>query len=424
MRRSSTSSASDFRPARRLLTPLLSFRDAARRGKRTTLLTSTQALVLVACTALLPVVTTSCGARETNVSTNTGNPPVVDQTLVRISGAGGEVVVSGDAGAVDASGDEQVVATVTNLSNDATASATVEGDGSFEVRVAGTLNDEYELTVTTRGASPTTVTLPGSDAPPNGQPDAQSSSPPMTCLERTGGTPNEFGTNGPQPVCGTLNAEARCLAEEVVATVSLGCESNDDCVVSNNWVDCADSCGSGVVVSTQGVSELAAGVAAINQTTCQDFDGQGCIAIPSPCPPPPQLAALCEDGQCVGKYVDYGFECSRAVYLYETATCDDFTDEALCQRDRLIADIQNTCEQDDDCTVAYARPSCSPDNCGGQFAVPKSQATAVADGMTVIAQGICAMSAEANCEYQALPCDAIGYVPSCKAGKCVLNGAL
>lgn len=376
------------------------------------MLTRTWILTLAIGATLLPAVTTSCGARETNMSTNTGNPPVVDRTLVRISAADDEVIVTGEPGAVETSGSEQVVAKVTNLSNDATGSATVGSDGSFEVRVSGTVDDDYELTVTTRGAAPTTVTVP--------QTEAQTDSGPMTCLERTGGTPNEGGTRGPQPICGTLNAEASCLTGELATTVSLDCESNDDCVIAPNRSDCTDSCNSGMAVSLQGASELAAGLVSINETTCQDFDDEGCAYHISGCTPIPQLAARCEDGQCVGKSVQRGFECSEAVFYPDAASCVDYATEALCQRDRLLAGLENTCEQDDDCEVLYTSLSCAPDDCTGQHAVPKSVTTAIEDGMTTIEQGICAQAGQ-DCDDQSIACEDVDYVASCIAGACTLE---
>jgi hypothetical protein len=318
--------------------------------------------------------------------------------------------VSGEPGAIRTSGDEPVVAKVTNRSNDATGSAAVNDDGSFEVRVEGTLEDDYELTVTARGTSDsTTETL------------AASSGASATCLERTGMAPNEGSTTGPQPICGALYAEASCRATELAATVSLDCEANEDCVIAYSYPDCNDSvCFSDpLAVSTQGALELAAGRASINETTCQAFDNEGCSYSYAGCTPPPQLAAVCEDGQCVGRAVQWGFECTGAVLVEEAATCEDFEAEALCRRDQMLAGLPNACSEDEDCEIVYAQPACAENDCSGNFVIAASSADDVESGMAAIDDGICGLAAEMACGYPGAPCNSVAPTPRCIAGECV-----
>jgi hypothetical protein len=372
--------------------------------------------------ALMPAFTLSCGGRETNMSTKTGNPPVIDQTRVRIVGADGEVVVSGDEGAVQTSGDEQVVAKVTNRSNDATGSAAVNDDGSFEVRVEGTLEDDYELTVTTRGTSDsTTIELAESDGATTS--DAGESDGTATCLERTGADPNEAGTRGPQPVCGTLNAEALCRAAELVSTVASECEDKQDCVVVHRNLECVDSCNSSVVVSARGAAELAVGLASIDETICRDFSEEGCTYIATGCTPASKTVALCEEGQCVAGHVQYGFECSNTVLIDETPTCGAFEAEALCQRDQMLAQLQNSCAKDDECVVFYAQPACAENDCTGNVVVAAMALAEAEAGMAAISDGICRQADDLACEYPGAPCLAGEVTPRCKAGQCVAEGA-
>jgi hypothetical protein len=371
---------------------------------------------------MLPAVTLSCGARETNMSTKTGNPPVIDQTRVRITGTNGEVVVSGDKGAVQTSGDERVVAKLTNRSNDATASTAVNEDGSFELRVEGTVEDDYELTVTTRGTSDsTTVELGESDdgARDTTTSEVGESDGTATCVERTGVSPNEAGTRGPQPVCGTLHSEALCQAAELVATVSSECEDKDDCVVVHRNLECVDSCNSSVVVSARGAAELAVGLASIDETICRAFSEEGCTYIATGCTPASKTVALCEEGQCVARYVHYAFECSDTVLLDETPTCEDYEAEARCQRDKMLADLNNECTRDDDCTVFYELPVCAEMDCSGSAVIAVSSAMDANAGLAAINEGICLGANERACEYPGAPCTSLPLNPRCVAGACV-----
>lgn len=357
---------------------------------------------------VLPGATLSCGARETNMSTKTGNPPVIDQTRVRIVGADGEVVVSGDEGAVQTSGDEQIVAKVTNRSNDATASTAVNDDGSFEVHIEGTLDDDYELTLTTRGTGDsTTIEL--------GENDEGTA----TCLERTGMTPSEGNTRGPQPICGTLQAEALCQAAELVATVPSLCEADGDCIVARGIPECADSYGSGAVVSKKGAAELSAGLASIDETICRDFEVEGCTYYASGGPPLPETVALCEAGRCVAGFVQYAFECSNAVLIDETPTCEDYETEARCERDQMLANLINECTRDDDCTAFYEMPDCTTRDCSGGTVIAASSEGDANAGLAAINAGICSGVTEGACEYGGPPCSSLELNPRCVAGACV-----
>lgn len=376
----------------------------------------------------------SCGAREVDMSTKTGNPPVIDQTRVRIVGAVGEVIVRGERGAVETADGVQVVAKATNRSNDASASAIVNEDGSFEVRVAGTLEDEYELTITARGTSAsTTLSLATSDTTdPTASAGlsndtrgstttdvAESGDGALTCLERTGTPVREGGTRGPQPICGMLQSEALCQAAELVASVSLECADEQDCTFARRIPNCVQACGSVAVVSKEGAVDLAAGLSSIDETICRDFDGEGCTYLVTGCTPTSKAVALCEDGQCVARYVHSGFGCSDAVLYDNTPTCDDYETEALCQRDEMLADLNNACTRDDECTQFNAGPACAVEDCSHNRVVAVASLADVEASLAAIDDGICRQANDQTCEYQALPCLATALNPRCVAGACV-----
>lgn len=127
------------------------------------------AVSLFGCGALLP----ACGAQSSDSvdSTDTGNPPAIDQAALSIVAAeAGSVVVSSDPGGVSPGG---VEVTVTNNTAGESASTNAAEDGSFEVTLPGTVEDEYEVTVGS-GDDTDTVVLNGEGPGPSDDPNALS----------------------------------------------------------------------------------------------------------------------------------------------------------------------------------------------------------------------------------------------------------
>jgi heat shock protein HslJ len=92
-----------------------------------------------------------CGGQATEPinSTDTGNPPVIAETKLRVVAGEDGVVVSGGKGAVSPGADVEV----TNLSTDGSAETTAASDGSFEVEVEGGLDDGYRVEAKLNGKS-------------------------------------------------------------------------------------------------------------------------------------------------------------------------------------------------------------------------------------------------------------------------------
>lgn len=84
-----------------------------------------------------------CGARTDDPSTDTGNPPVIAESKLRVvaSEKSGEVVVVGSKGAVSPGAE----ITVTNVKTKQSERTQAASDGSFEVSVGGSVTDEYRV---------------------------------------------------------------------------------------------------------------------------------------------------------------------------------------------------------------------------------------------------------------------------------------
>jgi heat shock protein HslJ len=131
-------------------------------------------------------------------STDTGNPPLVDDHRIRIMPSADGVRVSADAGTVSPAGAE---VRVTNVTSGDSETTTATDDGSFEVEIAGSTADDYRIVVTANGESTSiTVKANGGGNGDAGNGGASNGDPSAALLDR------EFlldSSDGYEPVAGT-----------------------------------------------------------------------------------------------------------------------------------------------------------------------------------------------------------------------------
>ncbi len=108
--------------------------------------TSLPSLALAACLGLLPLLP-ACGGQSDAVSTDTGNPPVIIGQKLHVTPSDSGVVVAGDAGAVTPGAS----VAVENVTRGRSRVTTAAQDGSFEVELEGTAQDEYRVDATLGG---------------------------------------------------------------------------------------------------------------------------------------------------------------------------------------------------------------------------------------------------------------------------------
>lgn len=277
---------------------------------------------------LVPLLCAACGARaDDRLSTDTGNPPVLDQARIRVVANDSGVVVSADAGAVSPGG---ATVAVTRLATEETVTTTAKTDGSFEVELSGAVGDEYRVEVRADGRTVTTLTVAkeGDIAPDKQQ-----------CVDPSDEPPQGV-TTGPEG-CNLLWAEAVCLAQEVLADVDTSCESDADCVKVSKGLSCVDSCNGTMPVSQSEAARLRSSLDQIDDKICAEFIGQGCNYIPSGCPPLGPWHAACVEGTCQGvRGCEEGQQAAAAAIAAEATA------------------LSEGCDSDADCSVVTA-PSCA-----------------------------------------------------------------
>ena len=268
----------------------------------------------------------ACGARAE--STDTGNPPVVDERQIEIRATPRGVTVEAGAGAVSPGGATVIV---TNLDTETTAATTAAADGSFELELEGGPADRYEVEVRLGERSSAVLLGAGGSDPSN--------SPTLQCLDSPSDAPGG-ATRGPE-VCRVLHGEARCRAGEIADAADRACASDTDCVKVFARAACTDSCYGSIAVSQSAAASLTNSIIQVNDELCTEFDAHGCNYLPSGCPPLSPWHAGCVEGTCQAV-----FGCERG--LEQAAGVVAAAAELLSAG----------CESDADCSTVFA-PTCS-----------------------------------------------------------------
>jgi heat shock protein HslJ len=119
-------------------------------------------LLFTALVAPQLLATFGCSSDSASVgSTDTGNPPVIDTQSLSVERSGDGVVVSAEPGGVPGGASVEV----TNLETGDSASTTADDDGAFEVELAGSVDDEYEVEVEIDGERDSATVTAGGSGP-------------------------------------------------------------------------------------------------------------------------------------------------------------------------------------------------------------------------------------------------------------------
>jgi hypothetical protein len=272
--------------------------------------------------ALCPPLLGQCGGDVTH-GTETGNPPVVEEQKLHIVLRETGVEVVGDPGAVSAGASFAV----TNRTTGAHAEATAAADGSVNVVVPGTLQDEYDVTVSNAAGSQTV------------QITAQTSA-------ATGGT----GGSGSELASASCDSLIQTLSEQVTAAYSAAskaCQADSDCTTGGD-VGCYYGCG-GPIVSTVGKLSAEAAIAQDTAPLCAELSQRCGPRGPPGCPFQTPATLACGNGTC------------------QILSCDDLGQRAAAAVEDLAERAPRDCTVDTDCRVVSFRSDVSCVASCGEF---------------------------------------------------------
>jgi len=311
--------------------------------------------------------------------TETGNPPSLQLKKLYLLASPLGVAVVGEPGAIDP---PNASVRVTNLSTGASAEGTARNDGSLDLVVAGSLDDAYEITVSSeRGA--TTVPL-GANAS------------------------NSAGALGSLS-CQTLENTLSARIADSFSSVATACTSDFECDVVGWDVGCYFQCGQSFVTAADAA---AAQTRAVQATAglCGELAGRCVREGPADCPPPPSAPPACIGGTCTGLDI-------------QRLSCDGVASRAGTRRNDAVARAASTeCQVDTDCVALETSISCVAD-CGSSYPVPAGAVETLQRELTRIEQQICQNFTDRSCPGPfALPCDpsepGASRVPICFNNRC------
>jgi hypothetical protein len=315
-----------------------------------------------------------CGG-DAGLGTESGNPPVVTgQKLTLVATATGVSVV----GSVGAVSPAAASVRVTNVTTSESEEGVVASDGSFAVAIAGSLQDEYEVTVTSAGST-TTVRV----------------------------TPNDTGaTEETAASCQELENQLGQRIDAVYAAAPTACTVDADCT-EVGWGSCTLRC-TGPIIARSGAELTATLADEAGAATCAALEG--CPRFAPPCVPEERIP-VCIEGRCQGLDA-FG------------ASCEDLSSRAQQERTDAINAADRACQVDSDCTTfTLALSDCAP-SCPGYMGVSASAAASLQDGLAAVEQNICQPYAARSCDVPIrLPCPAAPGTPNavCRSNLCEIE---
>ncbi len=224
-----------------------------------------------------------CACARTTDSTETGNPPVIDVELIALVEKSGEVHVVGEPKAIRPGGGRLEVTTV--ASGDV-ARGDVGEDGSFDVAVDGTLDDQYRLRAIGAKASSEPVYFDRGgviDAPDAGAAGA-------------GGAADAAAGDAGDLSCEDLGVQIQDRFAQVEADFAGTCLSNADCGETRAAAHCPIYC-HGVALAYEWLPMSASVIDSIGSSLCEPFAAKGeCPLINADCTLSPPIA--CVESQC------------------------------------------------------------------------------------------------------------------------------
>ena len=323
-----------------------------------------------------------CGG-SAEPGTETGNPPGVEARRLHIVLRDSGVEVVGDAGAVSPGARVRV----TNTSSGEQAEATARADGSVSVIVPGSLEDEYDVTVSNGGGSQTVRVSAASNGDSNGTADSDLGSASCEALENT-------------------------LGQRIADGFSSGntaCRVDDDCVFQGWGAGCYFQCG-GSFLSVNGAALAQMAVEEDTAPVCSELESRCTRQPASSCPPPTTTTPECANGVCQGLDLS-GF------------SCEELSNSAAARLGDLIDGAGRSCSVESDCTLYNPGLACAA-NCGYPIAVATAALLELTGSITRLEDRFCSEFTDRSCPgpFQ-FPCPAPLMDPraSCVSGQCTLT---
>jgi hypothetical protein len=264
--------------------------------------------------AVCPPLLGQCGG-DVTYGTETGNPPVVEQQKLHIVLRDTGVEVVGDPGAVSAGAG----VSVTNRTTGAHVETTAGADGSVNIDVPGSLQDEYDVTVSNASGSQTVQITAQTSAATGG----------------TGGGSSELESTS----CDSLNQSLTQQVTAAYTAASKACQADGDCTGGGD-IGCYYGCGGLPLVSTSGKAAADAAILRDTAPLCDELSQRCGPRGPPGCPFQAATTIGCSSGSC------------------QVLSCDDLQSRASARVEDTLQRAPRDCTIDADCSLISSAVRC------------------------------------------------------------------
>jgi hypothetical protein len=332
-------------------------------------------LALCFLIGLCPPLLGHCGGDVVQEGTESGNPPVVvEQKLTLVANDSGVSVI----GSVGAASPVTATVRVMNVTTGEVKDGVVASDGSFEVSIAGSLQDSYSVMIVS-GANSTSVLITAND---QGSTDVTST----TCEEREAALDQRLA--------------------ETFASAQTACSVDADCT-EVGWGNCFYGC-SGSFIAASDAEAARTRAEQAGADLCAQL--ASCERVRPPCPSD-RFVPACIAGTCQG-------------YDPNQATCEDLAARAGQRRTETLDAADRTCQADSDCAVLPLEVSDCVVTCPTAIAVATSALSSTQTQLTDVEQKLCEVYTARSCPpVLRLPCAAPPIQPTavCQNNQCEIQ---
>lgn len=199
--------------------------------------------------------------------TETGNPPVLDSSLISLVVGANSTHIVGQKGAVTPGGSR---VEITSVLTGKVFRGESNADGSFDIVVDTGEYDTFDVRAAI-GKYMSQVVL----------------------VDRGGA---RIGDNNQSLSCEELRQDALDQVSIAASMADKACTTDSDCSWKETATDCSDDCGRWIV-SAAGAQYISEAVHVANKQTCATFTSKGCTVTHPPCAPSVGTLA-CIGGQC------------------------------------------------------------------------------------------------------------------------------
>lgn len=306
-------------------------------------------------------------------STQTGNPPALQEGRLTLEVSAGEVHITGGTGAVSPGGAR---IEVTNLSTGEVVEGFAADDGSFDLRVDGSLNDVFAVSAVASGQE----------------------SPPVYVVRGGAAITSEDGSLS----CDEYGELAAAVLDGSEAAAGKSCDSDGDCVAVAKSTSCLHDCAYAFVTSA-GADQIETTREALRDGLCEAYSRAGCTSPEGECDSPGD--ARCVAGKCTAPG--------------GSLSCEELDQQAHSVIAAAVATADTQCGVDSDCIEVSLNAECIR---GCDSAVVSQPGNALIEAAVAEAdRGPCATLIADDCPVIAVPCPAPPATrPRCDMGQCTL----